>query len=138
MPLPSAPLPRITVVGESEEFVGLIGEAFTGQFEVVAASEDSVDGIADTSPALLMVGLRPDADPGTGPDLVALLREHPVLCAVPLIGLTTEMSPDDGEGHRFDPRLGIHLLAEPFGLDALEQLVRSLTASVTRRDLSRA
>ena len=120
-------LPRITVVDDSPEFVALLDEIFAARFEVVDASRQSIHGIAETRPQLLIV----DNEPASGRSLSAwqlvnLARDDAQLRDVPVIVCTTDFVAFDADSEHMARLENVHLIAKPFALDVLEKLVARL------------
>ena len=120
-------LPRITVVDDSPEFVGLLDEIFAERFEVMGASHQSIQAIAETRPQLLIVDNEPASGHGLSAwQLVNSARDDDELRHVPIIVCTTDYVSFDADGERMARLDNVHLMAKPFALDVLEKLVSRL------------
>ena len=120
-------LPRITVVDDSPEFVALLDEIFSGRFDVMSASHQSIQAIAETRPQLLIVDNEPSSGLGlTALQLVSRARDDTQLRDVPIIVCTTDYVSFDADGERLARLKNVHLMAKPFALDVLERLVAGL------------
>jgi CheY-like chemotaxis protein len=120
----------MTVVDSNREFVALLRDIFAQRFEVVAAAPTSLNGLADSEPDLLFIGLDPkDAATLGGWDLTALARQHKGLARVPIILCTAQNIALDIDGRRLATFSDVHLLTKPFELQVVEQLVDRLLAN---------
>jgi CheY-like chemotaxis protein len=120
-------MPRITVIGENEEFVALLADIFDAQFEVTAARDASLNGIGDTRPQLLIVNVPGVSSGGlTGWEIVRLARWHRDLCAIPIVLCTSGLIALDRDDDRLAGFTDVHLLSMPFALEVIEDLVDRL------------
>lgn len=124
----SAELPRVTVV-DSEGAATIVAELFSGRFRVTRATHESINAIADTRPALLIVAQHPPAGVGlSGWDLINLASHHRDLCRVPIILTGADMGSHETDAQRLAEHPRVQPMAKPFALEALEEMVHRLLA----------
>jgi CheY-like chemotaxis protein len=119
---------RMTVVDDSDAFVGLVAEVVADRFVVIGIKPRSLDEIVKTEPDVLMVDLNPrDGGPLNGWHLIEGARAHDALREVPII-LCTGAVDANGELERALRHPAVQLLAKPFALDAFDEtLARALS-----------
>jgi CheY-like chemotaxis protein len=120
---------RMTVVEDNEEFLDLLHDLFREEFEVTGVRHlESVNALADTAPAVLIIDLRLDAQAGiSGREIVTLVRGHESLRHVPIIVCTGDVVGLRREGDGLLALGNLHLIAKPFAIEELESLVHRLT-----------
>jgi CheY-like chemotaxis protein len=118
----SAHATRITVVDDSDDFIGLMEDVLGDRFDVTGILPRSIDEIAATAPEILLVDLfvRNDGVLG-GEELVGQSRRHRLLREVPIIVCTGARGADL---ERLTTVPGVHFLGKPFDLETLESTVR--------------
>lgn len=136
---------RITVVDDHADFLEVVREILSEEHDVVAFSghDITMDDIVDSRPDLMMVDLRLDRSELQGLDILTRSRAHPGLSGVPVIICSADIH---GLGSRVDAVLdagNTALLAKPFTVDSLEEVVaqglargfpRAVLPSITARD----
>jgi two-component system cell cycle response regulator DivK len=119
---------RISVLNDNPEFLELMTDILDGDggYEV-ATFEDpttSVDDLAASRPALVIVDLLLGG--ASGWEIIALSRADERLASVPVIVCSADVAALRDRADDF-ARIGdIHVLAKPFGIDELLQLVDRL------------
>lgn len=120
---------RITVVEDNEEFLDLLHDLFRAQFEVTGVRHvESVNALAATAPAVLIIDLRLDGRGISGREIVSLVRGHEDLRHVPIIVCTGDVVGLRREGDGLLAHGNVHLLAKPFAIEEIESLVHRLTS----------
>jgi DNA-binding response OmpR family regulator len=117
--------PRITVIDDHAEFLGLMRQLLSGSYDVrtFTGRDISPDDILDSNPDLLIVDLRLDTRDLQGWDVVRLVRAHRHLRAIPIV----VCSADHGalrERSAAMSAANVASLAKPFELEALEALIQ--------------
>ena len=133
--MPAAQQPRITVINDNPEFLELMsaildedaGYAVT----LVNGEAATIDEIATSAPDLMIVDLLLGG--ASGWDIVALSRAHERLAGVPIIICSADvMALRDRESEL--AQIGnLHVLAKPFGIDAVTALVERLIGAAVSR-----
>jgi len=136
---------RITVVDDHADFLEVVREILSEEHDVVAFSgqDTTMDDIIGSRPDLMMVDLRLDRSELQGLDILGRARAHPQLSDVPVIICSADVH---GLGKRVAAVLdagNTALLAKPFTVDSLEEVVeqglargfpRAVLPSITERD----
>jgi DNA-binding response OmpR family regulator len=121
---------RITVVNDTPEFLELMDEILGREagFDVSPLHGDhvTIDEIAETDPDLLLVDLRLGGGNPTGWDIVLMARVEDRLREVPVIVCSADLQQLQQREEEMSAMADVHILAKPFNLDALEELVARL------------
>ena len=126
--MPPATQPRITVINDNPEFLALMSAILDEDagYEVTTLTGDTttIAEIADSRPDLIIVDLLLGG--ASGWELVALARSDERLAGVPIIICSADvMALRDREAEL--QRIGqVHVLAKPFGIDEVTDLVQQL------------
>ena len=123
---------RVTVIDDSEEFLGLmhdlvsgeLGHAMTG-FQAVEAS---IEQIVASKPDLLVVDLRLQDRPQeiSGWELIVLARSHRQLMDVPVILCTADLWELKKRAEDLEQIAGVHVRTKPFEVDDMADLIQFL------------
>jgi CheY-like chemotaxis protein len=118
---------RIVVVDDAEDITEFISEVLqdTGHTVVVCnQGGDALRCIIEGHPDLVLLDIRFEGMTETGWDILARLHEHPLTERLPVI--VTSAALDDLRAHdAWLQHRGISVLAKPFDLDELLDLVES-------------
>ena len=123
----AAELVRVTVVDDNDEFVALMEDLLGDRFRVTGILPRTITELSVTDPELVFVDVFVrNGDALGGRRLIDLARRDPMLREVPIILCTGVIGPDLD---RLAQLPGVHLLAKPFDLDALESTMRRAMAA---------
>jgi CheY-like chemotaxis protein len=121
---------RITVINDTPEFLELMDEILGrgAGYDVAALHGDQVtiDEIAETNPDLLLVDLRLGGGNPTGWDIVLMARADDRVRDVPVIVCSADVQQLQEREAEMSAIADVHILAKPFNLDVLEELVARL------------
>jgi CheY-like chemotaxis protein len=121
---------RITVVNDTPEFLELMNEILGREagFDVSAlhGEQVTIDEIAETEPDLLLVDLRLGGGNPTGWDIVLMARVDDRLREIPVIVCSADLQQLQQREEEMSAMADVHVLAKPFNLDVLEELVGRL------------
>jgi len=133
--MPAASPPRITVINDNPEFLELMsaildedaGYAVT----LVNGEAATIDEIATSAPDLMIVDLLLGG--ASGWDIVALSRAHQRLAEVPIIICSADVVALRDREPELAQIGNVHVLAKPFGIDAVTALVERLIGAAVSR-----
>lgn len=122
---------RVTVINDDAEVLAILHEILEEQaYDVVGmrGAEQSIEEIAVTEPDLLVIDLRldPQASRLSGWDMVAMSRIHPRLQHVPIVVISADIYAIRERADELQAYGDVHLMAKPFEVTTLEELVRRL------------
>lgn len=122
---------RVTLVDDHREFRELLTELLAdGGYDVTALSgeEMPVDEIVGTRPDLLILDLNFPGGPeqASGWDYLKLLRSHPGFGATPVLICSGDLVALRERSQELARDAQLAVMAKPFGLDQMEQLVGDL------------
>jgi CheY-like chemotaxis protein len=117
--------PRVTVIDDHAEFLGLMRQLLSGTYDVrtFTGHDISPDDILDSNPDLLVLDLRLDTRDLQGWDVVRLVRAHRHLRAIPIIVCSADHAALR-ERSAAMRAAKVASLAKPFELEALEALIQ--------------
>jgi DNA-binding response OmpR family regulator len=119
---------RISVVNDNPEFLELMADILDGDggYEVTTFEDPttSVDDLAASDPELVIVDLLLGG--ASGWEIVALSRADERLSGLPIIVCSADVAALRERAEDFERIGDIHVLAKPFGIDELMQLVERL------------
>ena len=121
---------RVTVVNDSDEFLGVMSDVLTEDGHVSHAlkgADHSIDDIAATNPDLLIVDLRlgPESQVD-GWSVIVAARAHDGLKDVPIILCSADLEALRRRADEIAAYADVHTLEKPFTLAQVEQLVSLL------------
>lgn len=129
--------PRVAVVDDSREFLGLIRDVLGERYDVAPyAVLRSIDDIARADPDMLILDLHSGGPEGglTGWEILALARSHPTLRYVPVVVCSADLDALRQDRIRLVAYGNVQLVAKPFEITAFEQTVdRILRLAATQR-----
>jgi CheY-like chemotaxis protein len=116
---------RITVIDDHNEFLNMIAEVLSERYEVVTLAGENIapDDIVDSGTDLLIVDLRLGARELQGVDIVTLVRAHRDLRHIPIVICSADAAALNGKGEELLSVGNVALLAKPFLLAEVEELV---------------
>jgi DNA-binding response OmpR family regulator len=119
---------RISVVNDNPEFLELMADILDGDggYEVTTFEDPTttVDDLAASDPELVIVDLLLGG--ASGWEIVALSRADERLSGLPIIVCSADVAALRERAEDFERIGDIHVLAKPFGIDELMQLVERL------------
>jgi CheY-like chemotaxis protein len=126
---------RITVINDTPEFLELMDEILGREagYEVAAlhGNRVTIDEIAETEPDLMLVDLRLGGGNPSGWDIVLMARADDRVREVPMIVCSADVQQLQQREAEMSAIADVHLLAKPFNLDVLEELVGRLLSRET-------
>jgi DNA-binding response OmpR family regulator len=127
MPL-SGSSPRICVINDNPEFLELMADILDEdagyQVTTFSGATTTVDEIAECQPDLIVVDLVLGG--ASGWEIVVLCRADTRLSDVPIIVCSADVTSLRDRQEEFERIGDIHVLAKPFGIQSLTQLVEDL------------
>lgn len=121
---------RVTIVNDQPEYLGVMREvldALGHEATALAGATVSIEQIADTEPALLIVDLRMQNEVlNDGWGLIVAARMHPDLTDVPIIISTADHEFLHRRAAEISELADVHPLPKPFGMDDVEELIDRL------------
>jgi len=120
------PRGRITVIDDHPEFLEVVQEVLSDLYDVAAFSghEITPEHIVDSRPDLLVIDLRLDAGQLQGWEIVELVRAHRHLRLIPIVVCSADPHALKGRAAAILNAGNTAVLAKPFDLAHLEQVVR--------------
>ena len=133
-PMHAAGPPRITVINDNPEFLELMSAILDDDagyaVTLVNGEAAAIDDIAASAPDLMIIDLLLGG--ASGWDIVALSRADARLAGVPIIICSADVLALRERESELAQIGNVHVLAKPFGIDALQSLVeRLIGAAVT-------
>jgi len=126
--MPNAPRPRISVINDNPDFLELMSAILSEDagYEVtlVKGDETTIAEIAEAAPHLLIIDLRLGG--ASGWEIVTLSRADERLADVPIIICSADVITLRDREAELKQIGNVHLLAKPFGIDELTELVERL------------
>lgn len=119
---------RVSVVNDNPEFLELMADILDGdggyQVTTFEVPTTSVDDVAASDPELVIVDLLLGG--ASGWEIIALSRADDRLSGIPIIVCSADVASLRDRADDFERIGNIHVLAKPFGIDELLQLVQRL------------
>ena len=119
---------RVSVVNDNPEFLELMADILDGdggyQVTTFEVPTTSVDDVAASDPVLVIVDLLLGG--ASGWEIIALSRADDRLSGIPIIVCSADVASLRDRADDFERIGNIHVLAKPFGIDELLQLVQRL------------
>jgi CheY-like chemotaxis protein len=117
---------RIVVVDDYVDFIDLMRELLSAEYDVVALTGQriSADAVIESRPDLLMVDLRLDTPDLQGWDIVTRVRKNRDLRAIPIIVCSADARALNERASAFRSISNVAVLPKPFTVEDLEATLR--------------